>query len=249
LLPSEIDRPVTEREQKLYDFVGRVYYHYNNEIPCLFGGETAESGVDCRGLALLSMREITGKNSGSFQCDKFGIGCDSAKHIPSTSADGLLNNYHSVNGGNESAFDFTYESDSPEIGGLTVYDWMGGGKYDHINIVVNVDKEGYRTWIYSTAACLSNSYHLKLVSEKDLIKLKDKIIAGESISFEEKTVVGRLKLIQLDYLERLALSSSIRNDLALDEIGLSDDEINNMEDETMNTVSKNLLWNDKIIYD
>jgi hypothetical protein len=191
---------------KLEEFVNKVEYYFRLDSPCISGGETV-SGFDCRGLALLAMREVTGKTSGGFSCDKLGIGCDIRKDIPSTDVEGLYKNSFPA-AGSRADFTYTYETSKAIKGGLTIYDWGGGygskdGQYDHVNIIIDVDNDGFRTWIYSRGCGGEiESEHLRKIYEKDLVALKEKIINSQEISNLEMENLGRLNLIPMSQNER-----------------------------------------------
>jgi hypothetical protein len=48
-------------------FVERVSFYFDKNLPCISGGETP-TGFDCRGLALLAIRDVTGKNNNDPLC-------------------------------------------------------------------------------------------------------------------------------------------------------------------------------------
>jgi len=172
-------------------FISRVKYHFDNKIKCDMGGETIEGGVDCRGLALISIREATGKGRGSILCDKFGD-CNPSKDIPSTGADGIAKNYMPARL-SRVKFNYTYESD-PQPGGLTIYDWDSDGVYDHLAIIYDVDSLNNRTWIYSNAVCNAEN-HLKFVYESELKTVKNKIINNvELTELEKHNILTRIYL-------------------------------------------------------
>ncbi len=222
-------------EGKIKDFVDKVNYYFDLHPPCISGGETVE-GFDCRGLALLSMREVTGKSSGSFNCDKLGIGCDPKKDIPSTDVEGLYRNSFPA-AGSRSNFSYTYETVAPIKGGFTIYDWDNGkdGKYDHVNIIVDVDKDGYRTWVYSRGCGAERvDDHLRRINEKDIVALKEKIIRLQEISNSDKENLSRLNLIHLTQNERNLIMKN------KDKYGITNDY-------SKMTEVKNLIWTKSII--
>lgn len=222
------DKPITQL------FVDRVTYHFNNNIPCLFGGETAEGGVDCRGLALLAIREVTGKNAGEDNCDRFGT-CDPKKHIPSTGSDGLAKNYYPYAVALRAQFPYTAEVSKKESV-LTLYDWHSDGIVDHTNVVIGFTEKGNRIWVYSNAECELGKGHLQKINEDDLIRVKEIIVRGGVLAAEDEYLLRKIHLTDLTEEERLEMVEYIEAD------GRNKDMI----DFIIKTRSANYAWTQEI---
>jgi hypothetical protein len=178
-------------------------------------------------------------------CDKSGI-CDSSKDIPSTGVNGIAKNYFPYLNGLHKLFSYSIRSDALP-GGLTVFDWNGDGDYDHLNIIIDVDSNGYRTWMYSNADCDSDSYLIQ-IREMNLLSIMYKINNNRSLTNEDYKNVLRVKMANISKSDRYRLANFITiNKAKLIDLGFNQSTIDLGIIESINTVSDNLIWSDSIL--
>jgi len=100
-------------------------------------------------------------------------------------------------------------------GGLTVFDWDQVDGINHVNIIIDVDGDGNRTWIYNNAECSLGEDHLRIVKEKGLKEVKNKIMLDQTLNESEKEAISKIYLIQNSEAEKSKIINYI-NDNQLD---------------------------------
>lgn len=120
-----------------------------------------------------------------------------------------------------------------------------------MNIIIDVDGNGYRTWVYSTADCSAGDAHLKNIKESELEQLLNKMMSGyNDLTNDEISSMFRLKIMHnLNTEKRVFISEFIEdNRTNLTAKGYTDEFIDNSIYEILNVKFKDYVWSDSIRY-